>query len=453
MTVKPLRLVTACLLLLHAAAFAVDSALLTQAKQLIDAGRAQQAYDLLEPHEADAAGSPDFDYLLGLAALDSGRNTEAIFALQRAVDIDPNHGPARVELARAYMLANETDAAKRELETARNAGVPNEVESVLESYLAEINRYHGAYRTSFSRYIAAGAGFSTNANSATDRTGGVTPVLGGFTLASSSQELDSKLVDIAAGFTFSSPLGDGLRLVGGVDFDHQLTLSDADFSRTQAAGHVGAQYTRGADQFSLIAQADKFFVDGVGIADSDRELAGLTARWKRVLTPETQVSLFAQGAMVRYPEQRVRDVNRYAAGLGVAHALPDLPGAPVLFASVFGGTENPLNDRTGVGLGCGCGRQFGREFVGGRVGGQRNLGARGTLYGSFTYQYSDYDAPDPLFLEQREEDFFEATVGYRWRLDRNWSLNPELRYTNNDANIILNDFDRVELMFTVRNDF
>ena len=83
--------------------YAAEDSVLREAKSLMDARQPQQAYDLLKPLEEEEAGNPDYDFLLGIAALDTGRHTEAIFALQRVVDQDPKHGPARAELGRALM--------------------------------------------------------------------------------------------------------------------------------------------------------------------------------------------------------------------------------------------------------------------------------------------------------------------------------------------------------------
>lgn len=448
-----------CLLLtlfLSFAAGAAEDSALREAKSLLDAGQAQQAYDLLKPMEDDEAGNPAFDYLLGLAALDSGRNTEAIFALQRVVDQDPNHGPARAELGRALMRANETDAARRELEIVKKQDPPDGVRRVMESYLAAIDQYHGAYRTSFARYVTTGLGFDTNVNNATDR-GAVTasPAAGGlvFALANDSRELDSTKWDIGAGFSFTSPLQPDLRLVGGIDFNYSIALRDSDFTTTHARGHTGFQLTRDQNQYSLIVQGEKYFVDGPGISNSDRQLGAAVLQWRHIYNDNTQVSLFGQAALIRYPEQQVRNVNRYSGGVGVAHAMPQMAGSPVIFASAFGGVENSQNDRARTSLACGCGKHFDREFFGVRIGGRRLLGPRGSLFGSVTYQASDYNADDPIFGSRRDDDFFDVNIGYRYRFDGNWSLTPHLSYTNNDSNIIVNDFDRVEFMVTIRNDF
>ncbi len=239
----PARIAFVLTLLLAFGANAAEDAVLREAKSLMDARQPQQAYDLLKPLEEEA-GNPDYDFLLGIAATDIGRNTEAIFALQRVVDQDPNHGPARAELARALMQANETDAARRELEILQEQDPPSDVKRVLEEYLAAIDRYHGAYRTTFARYVQTGMGFDTNVNNATDRGAVAVPGLGGlvFALTPDSRELDSTIWNLGAGFSFSAPLRDALRLVGGIDFDYDIALKDSDF--TPPSSVCGGRITR-----------------------------------------------------------------------------------------------------------------------------------------------------------------------------------------------------------------
>ena len=363
----PSRIAVVLSLILAFGAHAAEDSVLLEAKALMDARQAQQAYDLLKPLEEDEAGNPDYDFLLGIAALDIGHNTEAIFALQRVVDQQPKHGPARAELARALMQANESDAARRELETLQGQDPPSDVKRVVEEYLAAIDRYHGAYRSTFARYVHAGLGFDTNVNNATNRGAVAAPGLGGliFALAADSRELDSSIWKLGTGFSFSTPVRDALRLVGGADFDYEVALRDSDFTKSFAKGHAGLQYSRGQNQFSLLAQGEKFFIDGTGQRNADRELAGGIFQRRRILNPNTQLSMFGQFATIRYPEQKIRNVNRSVGGAGIAHALPDVAGSPVLFVSGYGGTEDSKNNLTGLG----GGTHFDRDFYGLRVGG------------------------------------------------------------------------------------
>ena len=88
--------------------------LLARAESLLGAGQNQGAYDLLGPYEVELAGNPYYDYLLGVAALDSGRTSEAIFSLRRSLAVQPQFSGARMELARAYYEAEIGRASCRE---------------------------------------------------------------------------------------------------------------------------------------------------------------------------------------------------------------------------------------------------------------------------------------------------------------------------------------------------
>ncbi|MDP2811492.1 MAG: hypothetical protein Q8O34_15225, partial [Rhodocyclaceae bacterium] len=62
---------------------AFADALTDRAQALLGQGKAQAAHDLLAPEEPRRAGEPDYDFLLGLAALEIGKNTSAVFAFER----------------------------------------------------------------------------------------------------------------------------------------------------------------------------------------------------------------------------------------------------------------------------------------------------------------------------------------------------------------------------------
>ena len=87
-------------------ALAADDAL-TEATSLIQNGKAREAYELLAPQESEQAGNPEYDYLLGLSAVESGNAVRGIFALERALAVAPNHSGARAAIARAHFMLGE----------------------------------------------------------------------------------------------------------------------------------------------------------------------------------------------------------------------------------------------------------------------------------------------------------------------------------------------------------
>ncbi len=442
---KPLLILLAVTVLMVSAH--ADESALAAAQKMLDEGNAAAAYDMLKPLENDLAGDANFDYLFGLAALDSGNKLDAVFALERVVDLNPTHGPARAELARAYLALGETDDAQTEFEKVQAMDVPPEALQTIERYMSNIELFHDATRTRFRPWVRTAIGYDTNVNGATSVNGLIPiPLLNNLGVFVAGAE-NSPIWTIGAGTRFTSPLDvdRGLSLFGRIGLDHRLTVDEADFSTLIGSGQLGIKKKQGKNTFSLAADANIAKIDGGTGIRGDQESAGATAEWQYTPGKYDQITTFANFSLVRYPEQRVRDVNRFTGGIGYGHAFADSPGTPIVFASVFGGFDDAQSNSRGD--------HFGREFFGGRLGASYQPGERHTLSVSMTYQHSDYDEPDPAFLFKRDDDFFSVIGQYRFQYDENWSVTPHIGYTNNDSNIVINDYDRFEVMVTFRNDF
>ena len=70
---------------------------IAHAKLLLDHGKADQAWRDLNQWSSSFAGNPNFDYLLGIAALDSGRFAPAVLAFERVLAQQPDNLQARAE--------------------------------------------------------------------------------------------------------------------------------------------------------------------------------------------------------------------------------------------------------------------------------------------------------------------------------------------------------------------
>jgi len=88
-------------------------ALLGQARPLLETERADAAYTLLAPHEAEYGGIPAYDYLYGMAALDTGRAAEAVSRSSAS------RAPSPASMARAWSSAARTS---RVATSSRRAG-------------------------------------------------------------------------------------------------------------------------------------------------------------------------------------------------------------------------------------------------------------------------------------------------------------------------------------------
>lgn len=140
---------------------------LAQADQLLAQRQPQAAFDLLAPLEDERAGDPDYDYLLGLAALESGHGGMAAFAFERCLATDPKNGPCRVQMARTHLALGENGSAREELEAVQASNPPAEVSGMVSQYLGTVTRREAAQKNKLDFHAQLGAGYDTNVSSTT----------------------------------------------------------------------------------------------------------------------------------------------------------------------------------------------------------------------------------------------------------------------------------------------
>jgi len=437
------RLLVGLLLAGAVALPASADALLDQAQKLIENEQTERAYQLLRQDYDQRAGNPDYDLLLGIAALDSGRPTRAVFAFERVLAVEPDNARARAELARAYFEMGENEAAKQEFTRVKDEAIPAPVGKSIDKFLSEIDARMAAARRRVDVFIEAAAGYDSNANSATDSSTIAIPAFGNlvFTLDNTGREQDSGFFSLAAGTRFSALLNDGenLRLFGSADIKERVTVDATDFRTRIANGRVGLRYNFGANAVHGSLLAQKYYVGG----EQNRDLAGVNLQWLHNYGNTTQLSVYGRFLVHRFPNQRARNVNETSGGIGFVH-LFKANGDPVVFGSVFGGQENELRDTR---------QDIGKTFVGVRLGAQYNLNRRMRLVGNLSYQYNRYGAQDPLFLEKRKDDFIFVRAGLEYDITPGWLVRPEIQYTHNASTLPINDFDRWQALVTIRNQF
>ncbi|MEX1266752.1 MAG: tetratricopeptide repeat protein, partial [Woeseia sp.] len=141
--------------------------LLAGAEDLLADNRPDAAYEQLAAHEPRYAGNPLFDYLLGVAALDSGNASEAIFSLQRALAVAPGFSGARLELARAWYDTGQHEMARPLFARVLEEQPPAPVRAVVVRYLLAIDAAPPRPRARFQPYAELFAGHDSNANGST----------------------------------------------------------------------------------------------------------------------------------------------------------------------------------------------------------------------------------------------------------------------------------------------
>jgi len=419
--------------LFHSAAFA--DALTDRARRLLEQKQPQQAYDLLLPQEGARAGDPEFDYLLGIAAIDAGHAERGVFALERVLAVQPNNHVARAEIARGYLALGERDSARREFETVRQQQVPPEVKATIDQYLSAIAV---SDVTQISGFVELGAGYDTNVNSATGSSQLAVPSLGGaiFTLDPTATRREDSFTSLAGALNLTHKVSREWALVGSAAGAQKWNTHADQFDTLTLDGTLGARWSAGDNAVTLAGQFQDFELDNRRY----RETKGGIAQWQHNLDARSQMTLYGQYADLHYPTQDIRDANRSVVGAAYGKVFSGAY-SPVLFLSAYGGTEKPKADNV---------PHLGDDLYGARLGGQLRLALGWTTFGNVAYEHRKYGGPDPTFLETREDNQTDASVGVAYLVRPAMTLVGQVAYTSNDSNIQLNKFNRTVSTISLR---
>jgi outer membrane protein len=426
--------------------FTLSADVLTdEAQRLIDNNNPGQAFNILYAEIETRAGTPEYDLMLGIAALDSNHPTQAVFAFERVIAVEPENSRARLELARAYFELNENEAASEEFNYAKTLPVPAEVTATIEEYLTAIDsRVRAAdQQRQFNLYVQASLGYDSNVNSATDSSTVALPAFGNlvFTLDDTARELESGFYALDGGLSFSSRISaeKNLSVFGGANIFHRPTYEEHRFDTSAGNAQLGLRHNRDNNSFLASLQVQKYLIDG----NTSRNQGGINLQWLHMASSRTQISVFAQGLIQKFPGQSIRNVNQYSSGIGFVHLMQG-NGSPIIYGSAFIGTDHELADGRA---------DIGRTYFGIRAGGEYGIRDNMKLIGSVSYQHSKYGGDDPLFQETRKDNFLFLRGGLDYFYNENWVITPEIRYLYNDSNLVINDFDRWQVFATVRHNF
>ncbi len=246
------------------------TAVLTRARALIDQGQAGEALGLLRSVESELIGNPEFDYLYGLAALESNDLGEAMFALQRAVELDPGYAAARMELARAHFQTGDLPEARRQFEMLAGQNPPETARAAIYERLALIKRMQSLRESRVLYYLKSGGGYDSNANSATALNNFL-----GFELSEQSRETSSPFIMVGGGVRYLKPRSDSLVFDTRLDLSHRANFEASFVDSTALRFNAGLRQEKASQTRSVDLQGYRQQVDG----SLNSQGLGLAGQW------------------------------------------------------------------------------------------------------------------------------------------------------------------------------
>ena len=418
----------------------LSSQTLMNAEMLIQKNDFSAAYQLLEPLEADRAGDVDYDYLLGVAAVESGSLTRGAFALERVLAINPNHKDARAEMAKAHYLLGEKDAAKAEFNNVLAQNPDAQTKKSIEKLLTAIQKIEGT-TTTFGAYLEFGLGRDSNVSSAPDLLTIGVPLFGGLLLdlGSSGKAKADHFMNLAGGVSFRQPIDENFAVFGSVSGTNRINGTEMAFDNSALDLNAGLQYKQNKHSFTAALQDNHFDLDSEGF----RHAYGVTGQYLYNINANSQAGAYLQYSRLKYTNNSDRNADRKVIGFNAGHVFKgDL--SPVIYGSIYGGREEARD----------AGKQeLSQDIAGFRMGGQVSLASKWQLQASMGVELRDNDENDTAFLMKRKDHQYDASLGINYFPIQDWSIKPQISYSKNDSNIDLNSYDRTVVSVSVRKDF
>lgn len=429
---------------------------LDMAQKLIGAGKAGEAFKLLEPFDFDKSGDIKFDYIYGIAALESGRPDKATLALERVLATDPNFSGARMDMARGYFMIGDFVRAKTEFGTVLSQNPPPLAKQVVEKYLRAIEEREKSQKQQVKGYVEATYGYDSNITTVTgDFMGGVMSAyaIPGVQATGNSIQRSGSFTSMGGGFDIAHTVEEGISLYAGLDGKSKVFAQAEPFNTDTVDGKFGVNVSSGSNMYKLGYQTQYFYQNGdTPITNNTKAWADRTsysylAEWKRMVGSSDLFGVGAQLGGTRTPYTTTSDVDQNSVTLSWLHLFGG-QGKPILFSSFTSSRDNALRKLAN-------GSDVSKESMGVRFFGQVSLNETLDIFSGLGYQEKDDKAEfaRSTVVAIGKDSTADISIGANWRFMDSWTLKPQVSYSKNRSNIDLYVYDRTEASVTVRYDF
>lgn len=425
--------------------------ILDEAEKLIRDGNPGKAYAMLAPLEIDHAGEERFDYLLGIAALDSGLPDKATFALERVLIVNPNSAAAHLDMARAYYKLGDMPRAQVEFSRVLQMNPPPQARANIEKYLEEISLQEGNGLTRYTGYAEFGGGSDSNVNNASSLSQVYVDALSSTaTLDPTNLKTADTYAAMAAGGEVFHRFTPHWHVFAAADAKKRNYLSQTTFNTLNLDGRAGFGYDKDNQHVRVAYSAGQLNLDSAVNNKSN----GLHLEWRTEPSPANQFRLFMQAAQFRFQNTTMQqnDYDQQVLGTGWLHVFAS--GQASVSTMLYHGQEQDVSTLSNPPAASSGGRPDGpKQFNGVRMGWQLAATSSTLLFANVGMQQGDYGKLNYWFQRKRSDRYYDLNLGASWSFSKHWALRPQLNYALNESNIELYGFNRLDASLTLRRDF
>ena len=402
---------------------------------LIEAERYLEAYELANSNLELWEGDTDFDFLYGIAAIESGYANESVYAFERVANTaerNVTRQRARLELARAHLLTNNLAASETLFKEVLATNPPENVRENIQAFLTLINERKSNRQAGFEFSIAPAIGHDDNVNSATSNGLIDTPLIGEIELNADGLKTPDDFTDLALNLAYKKPFSRDRSLDVAVIANRHDNRSSDQFDIDYVLGDVSYGYGNQTHRFRHSLQVQQVYLDRASFLHTYRfnnswQRAGNNG-WYQGLA--LAVSTTRNVNTTAAPNNDLKDTNQSLLSASLTKLSANFTNTLTLFYA----DERALHTR---------GKHNGRQYYGLAHSVLWRLNNTHTPYARVSLQSTDYDSKHPVFFNDiREDNNLSATLGWTWQYSSRFSVNGEMSYNEADSNITLFEYTR-----------
>ena len=434
---------------------AANPQVLIDAQKQLAASNPKQAYMLLIAEQDKLSGTPDFDYLLGVAALDSGRVEESIIAFERVLAANPKNAGALMDLARAYFTAGSLDLAETTFQQLQRSSPPAATAATIDRYLRAIADKRDLRKRALAAWGEVSLGYDSNITGVpNDFTKAVVSAFNipGVDATGNSIKRKAPYLGAAMGADITFPLTPSWSGSVGGDVRGRAYRKEADFNSVSAEARASAAWASGGQGLKLGGSFGRYNQEGLAPGDpkptNERNTGTLGTDYHYSLADGQQLSGGVSGSRVRFLHNSIEDFNAVAVSLGWLRNFAGA-GSPVLQLSGYFSRDRAL-EKLADGV-----SDKSKNVGGVRSYFQYALTDRLALFNvaGFTLRRDQSGFARATEIEHGRDRLADVTLGVNWRFQPRCMLRAQWFGSRNDSNIAIYDYNRNEFSSNIRCDF
>lgn len=373
-------------------------------------------------------GETSFDYYHGIASLYVKDSDHAVFAFERLVSAKPNWHKVRYYLIQSYLLINNHSAAKSQsLILLNDSDTPLSIKIATEKLVKYIEEKSSNTKRTLLQSVSVGYGYDNNVNAGTREDKIFIPSLGELLLLPESQKADDQYINLGHNISYFHPLSQQSNFRVGL---HSAIYRLEDFS----------QYDRLATTLSSsyrLKYEDIIFSTAFSVAplwlDSELYRVESIVSFGSDLAVSKSLGMFSElgyGVVDNKIESKL-DNRFYTVNLGFNYLFD------TSFHSLSANYKSETADMTD-------GEYNARDIWG--ISSQSNIELASKLLFQIAlgYQWIDFSAHHPLFLEKREDEMFLVASTIRYLINNDISVSLAINYQDKTSNLALFKYDRLD---------